>query len=413
MNTRFVITGIGMISPLGFNAEKNWENLLAGNKKADTLDLDLWEINTEFPNTACIIDKEKIVEYIPTNKLKKMDYYSAYALISTEEALNDCGIDYNDEEIKKRLGVSIGTSFGGFPYAEKVYKKYISDINNNKYPKVTPYLSIASFHCSASGHVSIENGFKSKIYSVPNGNTSGIDNIFCAMQAIKTETVDIMFAGSSEAPYAPYCYNAIYSLGKLFEDVGPEDWCSNSFNEQKNGFTLSEGCGIVAVEELEHAKKRDAKIYGEILSCYNSISDDLVKSGVNCLNKVVKHANIDKSEIDLIISYADGTETDTQELEFLEQFFGDDLSDIPVTAFKPLTGNALSSSSIFEIIAGLQCMNNNQIIPIKTNSDELLHENKINYVKNTIVEKEINNFLMYSIDFTGKISAIIIKKYKD
>lgn len=411
MNTnRIAVTGMGMVSPVGFNIEENWNSLLNSDMPLQKLDFSQWGI-TDIPiEKANTIDKSKLREFVSANNLKKMDDSIAYSLIAAEEAIHAANIEQIINETPDRIGVTIGSTFAGLGFAEKEYLGFLANYENNKYPKASAYLSIAMFQCAASGQVSIKHGLKGKIYSLPNGNTSGIDSVFNSIQALKSKTVDIMLAGSSEAPLTPFCISSLLSLNKLNRAESANS-CS-PFSDKEEGFVLGEGGGILVLENLAHALKRNARVHAEVIGAYSIMDKDLVSAGKKCLDKLFSLFPIEKSEIDFIMAYGDGTDTDKAEIEILKGAFGNSLGNIPITNIKSMTGNALAASSSMEMIIGIVCMNNNKILPIAKDADwECIDEAEIFYVKQEPLEKEIKSFLVYSLGFAGKFSAAVFKKY--
>jgi len=412
-NEKVVITGMGIVSPLGSNLEEYWGNLRDGVVNFGNIDFSHLGI-TDIPvYKAHFVSKKKPAGCIPLNTKKKMDDSVAYSLIATKEAVQDAilyDVILNNPE---RVGVVLGSTFGGIGYAEKEYLRYMSYEEKKIFPRVSAYLSIAMFSCAAPGQVSVSHNFKGKIYSIPDGNTSGIDSMFYAIRALNSGSVDVMLAGSFEAPITPFCISSLFSLGKLKKESS-ENFCCSPFSGKNEGFLLGEGSGVLSLEREDFARKRGAKIYGRIVNYQSVINSNIISAGERCLASLFKSGGIGINEIDFIVAYGDGTQTDQKEIEVLKRVFGKALTTIPITAIKPITGHALSASSSFEIIAGVLSLKKNVIIPIRgVQNMSLIEETKVCYAKNIEKHKLLKTFLIYCIGFNGKYSAIIVRKVSE
>ncbi|MEG6511174.1 beta-ketoacyl synthase N-terminal-like domain-containing protein [Desulforamulus ruminis] len=410
MKNRAVLTGMGMVSPMGFGVEENWCKINRPDGKLCEVNFSTYHLEDPPDIQYYEVDKNRVKEYFPSQLMKRMDYFIAYALIASKEAIQKAQLDQEIKENAQRIGVSIGSTFGGMGFAERESLRFKQYVQKHCYPKISPYLSIAMFQCAASGQVSILNGLQGKIYSIPNGNTSGIDTIINAVQCINTNNVDVMLVGSSEAPITPFCLSSLFELGKLSQE-GP-DHHPYIFSEQNKGFFLGEGSGMLVIENYAYAQKRKAKIYAEILGCYSTMDKDVTIAGKRCLEKIFKRYDIQKKDIDLIMAYGEGTSNDKKEIEILASVFGEELlSNIPITANKCIMGHALAASSAFDMILGNLCMQYNHIFHMNQGDDrQLINENQWNYVKNKKLQKDIRCVLCYAISFGGNFSAVIFRK---
>ncbi|KJV55443.1 beta-ketoacyl-acyl-carrier-protein synthase II [Orientia chuto str. Dubai] len=418
---RVVITGIGMITPLGTNAKVSWQNLI----KCESGITQIHRFDTS--NLKCkiaglVLYDDKLTIYSPrgdellvdfTNK--KHDLFIQYGIIAAQEAIEDSGIDLNiNEEIKENIGVIIGTGMGGI---QTIADNAISLYTGNK---ISTYFITSSLSNLISGHISVMYGFRGPNQSVTSSCATGAHAIIDAARMIKCNEANVMIAGGSEAIISDIAitgFNAIKALSTRYND-NPKA-ASRPWDRNRDGFVMSEGAGIVVIEELKHAKKRGAKIYAE-LSGYGLSSDayhitcphpDGIGAKAAML-KAIKNSKINIKDINYVNAHATSTKKgDLIELNAIKNLILKENYKTAISSTKSSTGHLLGASGSVEVIFTALTLKN-QVIPATLNLDNPIEEAKdINLVPNIPQECKINYALSNSFGFGSTNVSIALTKF--
>ncbi len=349
-----------------------------------------------------------------TQQIKK-DIFIQYGIIAAQEAIEDSGIDLNNnEKIKESTGVIIGTGLGGIQStADNVINLYINN-------KISTYFIPSILSNLISGHISIMYGFRGPNQSVNSACATGAQAISDAARMIKCNEANIMIAGGAEAAITDISmagFNAIKALSTKYND-NPKAAC-RPWDKDRNGFVMSEGAGVVVLEELEHAKKRRAKIYAE-LTGYGLSSDayhitsphpEGIGSQIAML-KAIKTSKIHIGDINYINAHATSTEKgDLIELKSIKNLILKENSKVAISSTKSSTGHLLGASGSVEIIFSALALQN-QVIPATLNLDNPIEEAKdINLVPNIPQECKINHILSNSFGFGSTNVSIVLTKF--
>jgi 3-oxoacyl-[acyl-carrier-protein] synthase II len=409
---RVVITGIGAITPLGNDIDTSWNNLIKGKSGIKKI------TNFEIDQVSCKIaaevhlDKEFIDQYIDSKEQKKIDDFTILGIIAAEQAIKDSGYKIEKEEQKSRAGVLIGSGIGGLKSIEKT----VNIVDKRGPKKVSPFFIPSSLINIASGHVSIKYGFMGPNHSVVTACATGTHAIGDSYKLIEDNRADIMICGSSESVV---CKTAIAGFGALralstnFND-NPEEG-SRPWDKDRDGFVMGEGSGIVVLEEYEHAKKRGAKIYGEIVGyglsgdAYHITAPDSEGRGSTIAMKMaINDAKINPE----LISYinAHGTSTpmgDDIELKTVEKLFGNH-SNLSMSSTKSAIGHLLGGAGSVEAVFSILAMNES-ILPPTLNLENPSSETKIDLVPNKAKEQKVNFAMSNSFGFGGTNASLIFK----
>jgi len=414
---RVVVTGIGLISSIGNNFESTWNNLISGTsgiKKITNFDTD--DLSCKIAGFISHDQSDKFYlnrnEYLSNREINRNDRFIQYGLIASEMAINDSDLKNLSEETKNRIGVSVGSGIGGL---ETIYNGSIT-LNSRGPRKISPFFIPSSLINLLSGQISIKHGFKGPNHSVVTACATGAHSIGDASEIIKRGAADIMIAGGAEAAVcqlgvAGFC--AARSLSTNFNDR-PEQ-ASRPWDKDRDGFIMGEGSGILVLEEYEHAKKRNAKIYAEIIGygmsgdAYHitSPSED-GDGGYRAMIESIKMAKINSSDIDYINAH--GTSTllgDDIELNAIMKFTNQNKK-LKVSSTKSSIGHLLGAAGSVEAIFSILAINNN-IIPATLNLENPSHNFNVDLVPKNSIDYNVNISLSNSFGFGGTNTALLFK----
>lgn len=420
---RVAITGIGMITPLGMNSKDTWANLIttkSGIQKITRFDTSNLPCKIAglipYDNTLILTTSRGNEASIdPANK--KQDVFMQCGIVATQEAIEDSGLDINmSEDIKNNTGVIIGSGIGGLQVISNNAVKFYAENNN----RISPYFIPSSLSNLISGHVSIKYGFRGPNQSVTTACATGAHAIIDAMRIIKCNEANIMIAGGSEAAVTGLGvagFAAIKALSTKYND-NPEA-ASRPWDKDRNGFVMAEGAAVVVLEELEHAKKRNANIYAEIVG-YGLSSDahhitaphpEGIGGQMSMLN-AIRYAQINAQDIDYINAHATSTEIgDLIELKAIKNVILNNNPNVAISSTKSSIGHLLGAAGSLEIIFSALALQN-QVVPPTLNLDNPIDEVRgINLVPHTPQERKMNYVLSNAFGFGGTNASVILKRY--
>lgn len=407
---RVVITGIGVVSPVGNNLKDFWNNIKEGKhgidyiKKFDTSNFPI-KVAAEVKNFAPSLSLDK-------KEIKRNDLYCQYALEASRQAIEDCGTDFKEYNPYK-IGVIIGSGIGGINTLEEGYERFLNKGNKFVSPLTIPML-ISNM---ASGSVAIKYGFKGINYSIVSACATSTHTIGEAFTAIKNGKLDACIAGGAEASITPFTLSGFNNM-KTLTNSDNVDRASIPFDKDRNGFVMGEGSGIVILENLENALKRNAKIYAEVVGygatadAYHITSPDPSGEAVSqAIINACEEADIQLNEVDYINAH--GTSTvinDKYETNAIKLTFKEHAKDLFISSTKSMTGHLLGAAGAIEgIICALALQDN--FIPRTVNHKTFDPECDLNYVTEHSIEKTINYAISNSLGFGGHNAVLCLKKY--
>ena len=414
---RVVVTGLGLMSSIGRDVNQTWTNLISGKsgiKKITTFDV------ADLPckiagSISHDIDDEYNIDrslYLSAKEIKRNDRFIQYGLIAAHMAVQDAGLNNLTPEEKLSIGVTVGSGIGGL---ETIYNGSIT-LKEKGSKKISPFFIPSSLINLLSGQISIKYGFKGPNHSVVTACATGAHSIGDAAEMIKRGAAKIMVAGGAEAAVcklgiAGFC--AARSLSTHFNEY-PEE-ASRPWDKDRDGFVMGEGSGILILEEFENAKKRNAKIYAEIIGYGMSGDAHHITSpsedgdgGLRAMNQAINMANINAEEIDYINAH--GTSTlmgDDIELKAIMKFL-DGNKKIKISSTKSSIGHLLGAAGSVESIFSILSINNN-IVPPTLNLKNPSHNFEVDLVPNKAIEHEVNISLSNSFGFGGTNSALLFR----
>ncbi len=413
---RVVVTGIGLITPLGITANDSWNNIINSKSGIKKIPDSLFSSDDLNCKIAGIIPSEfNIEEFVDSKESKKMDKFIHYAIAAAEEAISDANLKNLPDGIKEEIGVLIGSGIGGLSTIEKN-----ANILELKGPRrISPFFIPASLINLASGHVSIKHGFKGPNHSVVTACSTGTHAIGDAARIIKDGDAKIMVCGGAEGAVCKLGvagFAAARALSTNFND-SPEQ-ASRPWDKDRDGFVMGEGAGILILEEYEHAKKRRAKIYGEVVGYglsgdahHITAPESEGKGAIKAMKMALAKAKIAPEEVDYINAHGTSTPLgDVIELNSIKKVFKNNIKDIAISSTKSSIGHLLGAAGSVEAIISLLAMQDRTLPPTLnlSNPDESCEG--INLIANTPQSKKINCIMSNSFGFGGTNSCLVFKK---
>jgi len=409
-NRRVVITGLGMVCPVGNTIAEAWHNILNGNSGIDTLE----NIETEgqavtFGGSVKNFD---ISKYLSPKEAKKMDIFIHYGIAAGIQAIKDSGIEVTESNAE-RIGVAIGAGIGGLTTIEKT-----ADLFREKGPKrISPFFVPSSIINMVSGNLSIKYGLKGPNFAIVTACTTGTHNIGDASRIIEYGDADVMIAGGTEMSTTNCGLGGFAAARALSTRNDDPKTASRPWDIDRDGFVLGDGAGVMVLEEYEHAKKRGANIYAE-LSGYGMSSDayhmTLPSEGgegaARCMTNAINNAGINQNEVDYINAHGTSTPAgDIAETEAAKLALGSHSNNIVMSSTKSMTGHLLGAAGGIEAIFSTLAIKD-QVAPPTINifnQDPLCD---LDYAANEAKEISINNAISNSFGFGGTNGSIVISK---
>lgn len=407
---RVVITGLGMVTPVGLNVPETWQNILAGvSGVALVEDFD----TTEFPTKIWAKVKNFNVEnYLPLKDARKMDVFSQYGVVAADEALADSGLQF-DENLCRRTGVAVGAGIGGIQTITANQDK----LQAGGPKKVSPFFIPAGIINMVAGNISIKHGLKGPNISIVTACTTGTHNIGIAARLISYGDADVMVCGGSEMTTTPLClagFSAVRALSKRNEE--PEK-ASRPWDKDRDGFVMGEGAGILVLEEYEHAKARGAKIYAELVGVgmsgdayHITAPDEEAQGAISCIQAALKDAGVAPSAVDYINAHGTSTNlNDFNENKAIKHVFGEHAYQLAISSTKSMTGHLLGAAGAVEAIFSVLAIRD-QVAPPTINLDNPDEGFDLNYVPHTPQYLNIDYVLSNSFGFGGTNGSLLFKR---
>ncbi len=410
---RVVVTGLGAITPIGKNISEFWTSLRNGVSGAATIErFDTQNFKTQF---ACEIKNYNPKDYLNRREASRIDYYAHFALISADQAYKDSKIDI--EKINKdRAGVIWGSGIGGIgSLADGV----IDYIENNKVPRFSPFFIPKIISDIAAGHISMKYDFRGPNFATVSACASSAHAIIQAFDNIRLGRADIFITGGSEAPINPPSLGGFNALRAISTRNDNPTIASRPFDKDRDGFVMGEGGAALVLEEYEHAVKRGAKIYCELVGtgatadAYHLTAPHPEGRGaVKVMEAALKEAGIEPEKIDYINPHGTATPLgDIAETKAITTVFGEHAYKLSISSTKSMTGHLLGGAGALESIASILAMVNN-IVPPTINLDNVDEkiDSKLDLTPNVCKEREINYALSNTFGFGGHNASLIFKK---
>ncbi|MFA6350184.1 MAG: beta-ketoacyl-[acyl-carrier-protein] synthase family protein [Candidatus Omnitrophota bacterium] len=415
---RVVITGIGTISPNGIGKENAWKAMSEGKsgiRRVDSYDVSIF--NTKI--AAEVKDFDPFRLGLTHDEVVRMDRYVQFGVIAGDMAIKDSKLDFSKED-PERVGVCLANAICGTKYMEEEFALVTDGGKNPIDPsKVRKDLYDAAMFNTPSIEISSRYGLKGVCNTLSTGCTAGTDSMGFALETIQDGEQDIMVAGAAEAPLTPVTFGAFDVVNVLSARNDEPEKASRPFDNKRDGFVLSEGAGILILEELEHARKRGAFIYAEVMgfgtSCNAFHMTDLPGEGTamsDCIKLALKDSGMKPTDIEYINAHGSSTRmNDIFETTAYKTVFGDYAYKLPISSLKSMIGHPLAASNAIELT--ICCMMlQKDILPPTINQEEKDPLCDLYYIPNQAIQKRVNTIIKTSSGFSGIHSSLILKRYE-
>lgn len=413
---RVVVTGIGTVCPLGNNVSDFWENLSKGVSGSDWIKgFDASEFKTRF---ACEVKDFDAKDYLDRKEIRKMDRYTQYALVSVAEAIEKSGLLSNDSVDKDEIGVIWASGIGGLDTLISEVRSYVEGGNK---PRFSPFFIPKMISDIAAGHISMKYGLRGPNYATVSACASSSHALIDAFNYIRMGKANAFITGGSEAAINEAGLGGFSSMQAISRNNDNHTSASRPFCATRDGFVMGEGAGAIILEEYEHAVKRGATIYAEIIG--GGMSADAYhltaphpdgEGAALCMKRAIKDADIDPNLVDYINVHGTATPLgDVAELKGIETIFGDHAYELNVSSTKSMTGHLLGAAGALESIASILAIQNNVVPPTINHHewDENI-DKRFNLTINKAQERTVNYAMSNTFGFGGHNTSVLFKAFE-
>jgi 3-oxoacyl-[acyl-carrier-protein] synthase II len=412
---RIVVTGIGALTPIGNNVETYWNNLINGVSGADMItQFDASKFKTRF---ACEIKGFDPTEFMDRKEARKLDRFAQIALVASDQAVLDAGITKENVD-HDRVGVIFASGIGGLTtFTEEV----TNFVNGDGTPRFNPFFIPKMILDIAAGQISMKHGFRGPNYAVVSACASSTNAIISAMDNLKLGKADIIITGGSEAVIGIAGMGGFNAMKAMSERNDDPKTASRPYDKDRDGFIMGEASGVLVLEELEHAIRRGAKIYCEVVGggatadAYHLTAPHPEGLGAkNVMNAALRDAGMQANEIDYINTHGTSTPLgDIAEAKAITEVFGEHAYNLNISATKSMTGHCLGAAGVIEAIACIQTVIHDIIPPtINHFTDDPDLDPRLNFTFNKAEKRVVNAALSNTFGFGGHNACVIVKKYK-
>ena len=412
---RVVVTGIGAVTAIGNNIKEYFDGLSNGLSGANIItQFDASNFKTQF---ACEVKNLNVEDFIDRREARRIDPFTQYALIATDEAMQNSGLDLEKIDLD-RAGIIFGSGIGGLGSLEKEIEEFAV---GNGIPRYNPFMIPKMIPDIAAGHISIKFGFRGINYATVSACASSSHALGNAFDYIRLGKANIIISGGAEAAVTHAGiggFNAMKALSTRNDDFKT---ASRPFDLDRDGFVLGEGAGAIILEELEHAKSRGANILAEIVGsgatadAYHITAPHPEGMGArNVMRMALKDAKMNPEEIDYVNVHGTSTPLgDVAEIKAIQEVFGDHAYNMNVSSTKSMTGHLLGAAGAIEAIAGILAINQDFVPPtINHFTDDPEIDSKLNLTFNEAQERKVNAILSNTFGFGGHNSSVIFKRFE-
>ncbi|MGB3477986.1 MAG: beta-ketoacyl-ACP synthase II [bacterium] len=409
---RVVITGLGTITPLGYDTKETWDNLLAGKSGVDLIkSFDTSRYTVKIAGEILDFQPETRIE---PKSLKRLDRYVQLSLWATVEAVRDAKIDFTRYD-RSRVGVIIGSGIGGLGTWEREYTKFME----RGPARVSPFLIPMMIPDMAAGYVAIFYGLRGPNYSTVSACASGAHAIGVAFRTIKSGDAEVMVTGGAEAPVTPFALAGFCNMRALSRRNDAPQKASRPFDKARDGFIMAEGAATLILEELEFAKKRGAKIYGEIVG-FGATGDGYHitapapngEGARRSMEMAINEAGCAKEDIDYLNTHGTSTElNDRFEMVAINDLFGTHAKDLIINATKSMIGHTLGAAGAIEAFVVFFSIRDGIIHPTINLEDPIDEADGLDIVTDESRKLDIKYALSNSLGFGGHNATLCFKRY--
>ncbi|MCB1715638.1 MAG: beta-ketoacyl-ACP synthase II [Candidatus Competibacteraceae bacterium] len=407
---RIVVTGMGIISPVGNSISEAWQNILAGHSGIGPItEFDASQFSVRFAGTIKDFD---VQQYIGRKEARKMDTFIHYGIAAAMQAISDSGLEITEQNAE-RIGVAVGSGIGGLAGIEEGHAAYL----NGGPRKITPFFVPRSIINMIAGNLSIQYGLKGPNVAVVTACTTGTHNIGLAGRMIAYGDADVMIAGGAEMATTPTGVGGFAAARALSTRNDDPQAASRPWDQDRDGFVLGDGAGIVVLEEYEHAKRRNAPIYAELVgfgmsgdAYHMTLPEETGAGARRCMQQALRDADLNADQVDYINAHGTSTPAgDKIESDAIKTAFGDHAYKLAVSSTKSMTGHLLGAAGGVEAIFSLLALRD-QVVPPTINLDNPEPGCDLDYVPHTAQERPLQIVLSNSFGFGGTNGTVIFKQ---
>lgn len=413
MKRRVVVTGMGVVSALGFDVEEYYNNLLAGKSGISKIErFDASEFSTQIAGEIKDYDPSK---YFERNQAKRMDRFCQYAMIAAMKAMEDSKIDVEKIDLD-RAGVITASGIGGMETFQDNYAKFAA-----KGPRrISPLFIPMMISDISAGRISIQYGFKGPNYGVVSACASSGHAIGNAFRSIQYGDADVMICGGSEAPIIELGLGGFAIMRAISTRNDSPETASRPFDKDRDGFVMAEGGGMLILEDYEHAKKRGAKIYAEVKGIgFSGDAHDIVAppndgdGARRAMAAAIKDAGISTDEVDHVNTHGTSTPAgDIAEVNAIKELFGEKAYKLAINSTKSMTGHLLGAAGAVELIATIKAVETNTVHPTM-NIENQDPECDLDFTKDKPKNLDVNYAISNTFGFGGHNCSLVVSKFKD
>lgn len=407
---RIAVTGLGLLTPVGNDVESTWSAIRTGESGIRPIErFDVSEFSTRFGGALQAFDRDK---YLPVKEARRMDEFMHYGIAAGIQALEDSGLQESGFEAE-RFGVAVGSGIGGITTIEETALQ----IKASGPRKVTPFFVPGSIINMISGTLSIRYGLKGPNIAVVTACTTGTHNIGLAANMISNDQADIMLVGGAEMATSPVGLGGFCAARALSTRNDEPERASRPWDKDRDGFVLSDGAGVMVIEEMEHARARGARIYAELVgfgmsgdAYHMTAPSEGGEGAARCMQNALRSADMSANDIDYINAH--GTSTiagDVAESEAIKQVFGSQAYNLCVSSTKSMIGHLLGASGAAEAIVSVLTLHD-QVITPTINLDNPEDGCDLDYVPHKARESAVNAVLTNSFGFGGTNGSLIFRR---
>ncbi|SDL71545.1 3-oxoacyl-[acyl-carrier-protein] synthase II [Modicisalibacter muralis] len=404
---RVVVTGLGLVTPVGNTVKESWDNILAGKSGIAPIEhFDTSGFNTRFGGSVKDFD---ISPYLNPKDARKMDLFIQYGIAAGSQAIDDAGLEC-DERSAHRIGVAIGSGIGGLPMIEHNHNA----LNRGGARRISPFFVPGSIINMIAGNLAIQHGFRGPNIAITTACTTGTHNIGYGARTIAYGDADVMICGGAEMATTPLGLGGFSAARALSTRNDEPTSASRPWDRDRDGFVLSDGAGVLVLEEYEHAKKRGATIYAELKGF--GMSDDAHhmtappedgRGAAMAMSNAIRDAELDPSQIAYINAHGTSTPTgDLAESRAVERVMGNAASNVAVSSTKSMIGHLLGAAGAVEAVFSILALRD-QVAPPTINLDNPQEGCILDYVPHTAREMAIGYALSNSFGFGGTNGSLI------
>jgi len=411
LKRRVVITGVGMITPIGIDTKTTWDGIVNGRSGIGPItQFDDKDIPTQIAGEVKGFDAAAFIE---AKEIKKMDRFIHLGLAASQMAMEDSKLVVTPANAEQ-IGVMVGAGIGGLPAIERTYRAYME----KGFRRITPFFIPMSIINELSGHISMRFGAKGPNSCVVTACATGTNSIGDAFKVIQRGDADAMIAGGAESCVCPLGVGGFNAMKALSTRNSEPERASRPFDAGRDGFVMGEGSGLLILEELEFAKKRGARIYAEVIGygmsgdAYHITSPAPNGEGAaRCMKMAIKDAGIDPAEVGYVNAHGTSTKYgDELETTAIKTVFGGHAYKVPVSSTKSMTGHLLGAAGGVEAVISILAMEHG-ILPPTINLENPDPECDLDYVPNTARKKQVGIAMSNSFGFGGTNACLIFRKY--